>query len=100
MNVTNSSTRLDVADTARAFIRWALYPLIWAWVIANRHEAKNFGATLSVFDICFGTFHYRPGVAPAELGLSVDDGYPGQHDPLRAVLFPFSLKPVTSLGET
>jgi sterol desaturase/sphingolipid hydroxylase (fatty acid hydroxylase superfamily) len=66
---------------------------------ANSHEAENFGATLSVFDICFGTFHYRPGVAPAELGLSVDDGYPGQHDPLTAVLFPFSLKPVTSLGE-
>ncbi len=33
MNVTNSSIRLDVGDTARAFIRWVLYPLIWAWVI-------------------------------------------------------------------
>ena len=62
---------------------------------ANSHEAKNFGATLSVFDIGFGTFHYRPGVPPAELGLSIDDGYPGQHDPLRAVLFPFSTQAVS-----
>jgi sterol desaturase/sphingolipid hydroxylase (fatty acid hydroxylase superfamily) len=35
-------------------------------------DAGNFGATLSVFDQLFGTFVYRPGLAPAELG--VDPG--------------------------
>ncbi|MCZ6640758.1 MAG: sterol desaturase family protein, partial [Gammaproteobacteria bacterium] len=66
---------------------------------ASSHEAQNYGVTLSIFDICFGTFHYRPGVAPEDLGLSERDGYPGQHDPLRATLFPFSVKPVSILPD-
>ncbi len=66
---------------------------------ASSHEAQNYGAALSIFDICFGTFHYRPGVPPRDLGLSERNGYPGQHDPLRATLFPFSTKPVSSLPD-
>ncbi len=61
---------------------------------ASSHEAQNYGATLSIFDLCFGSFLYRPGVPPEHLGLSDRDGYPGQHDPLAAALFPFSLAPV------
>jgi sterol desaturase/sphingolipid hydroxylase (fatty acid hydroxylase superfamily) len=61
---------------------------------AKSHEARNFGATLSLFDLCFGTFHYRPGVPPEALGLSEREGYPGQHKPLQSLLFPFSLSPV------
>ena len=36
----------------------------------NREEAVNYGAFLSVFDLLFGTFHYRPGHAPASLGVN------------------------------
>lgn len=61
---------------------------------ASSHEAQNYGATLSIFDLLLGTFLYRPGKPPEALGLSEDDGYPGQHDPLTAVLFPFSVLPV------
>jgi len=63
---------------------------------ANSHEARNYGATLSVFDWLLGTFLYRPGTPPKQLGLSEADGYPGQHDPVTAVLFPFSTQPVDS----
>lgn len=62
---------------------------------AATHEAKNYGAALSIFDLVFNSFHYRPGLPPADLGLRVSDGYPGQVDPLAALLFPFSLDPVT-----
>ena len=133
MNVTNPSTPLNVADTARSFIRWGLYPLLWIWVVgcvAYCTEVLGFMAVGTVVVavqlrpneqvvqpahphvevqmthdpvvpddgaeyIGFGTFHYRPGVPPAELGLSIDDGYPGQHDPLRAALFPFSTQAVS-----
>ena len=63
---------------------------------ASGYEAQNYGAVLSIFDVCFGTLHYRPGVPPEDLGLTEQDGYPGQHDPLRAVLFPISTQPVQS----
>lgn len=43
---------------------------------ANVNEAKNFGATLMLFDILFGTFVYRPGIPPAELGLIADGALP------------------------
>jgi hypothetical protein len=50
---------------------------------------------LSIFDICFGTFNHQPGVAPENLGLNERDGYPGQHNPGRAMLFPLSTQPVS-----
>lgn len=43
---------------------------------ADVNEAKNYGATLSIFDILFGTFVYRPGIPPAELGVSPNSGLP------------------------
>ena len=39
-------------------------------------DAGNFGATLSIFDQLFGTFVYRPGVAPRELGVDPNSGLP------------------------
>jgi sterol desaturase/sphingolipid hydroxylase (fatty acid hydroxylase superfamily) len=39
-------------------------------------DAGNFGATLSIFDQLFGTFVYRPGVPPAELGVDPASGLP------------------------
>ena len=56
---------------------------------AASHEAQNYGAALSIFDQLFGTFHYRPGKPPEALGLSEADGYPGQTQPWKALLFPF-----------
>ena len=58
---------------------------------ANAAEAVNYGSALSVFDLAFGTFLYRPHDQPASLGLSEADGYPGQHAPLAALLFPFRI---------
>ena len=56
---------------------------------ANSAEAVNYGATLSIFDRAFGTFRYLPGEHPASLGLDQDDGYPSQHAPAAAFVFPF-----------
>lgn len=43
---------------------------------ADRSEGQNFGAVLSVWDQLFGTFIYRPGVAPRELGTDPADELP------------------------
>ena len=63
---------------------------------AASHEAVNYGATLSLFDLLAGTFLYRPGVAPLALGLKQEDGYPGQVASLQAFLFPFSVNVVSA----
>lgn len=39
-------------------------------------DAGNFGATLSIFDVLFGTFVYRPGVPPRDLGVDPASGLP------------------------
>lgn len=56
---------------------------------ASSADAVNYGAVLSVFDLVLGTFRYTPGRQPPTLGLSEADGYPGQHDPIAALLLPF-----------
>lgn len=83
---------------------WCNYLLVGPELHRYHHsarcsEAVNFAATLSVFDLAFGTFLYRPGVAPEALGLSEDDGYPGQHAPLRAALLPLTGGPVEAVVE-
>lgn len=52
-------------------------------------EAKNFGAVLSVYDQLFGTFVYRPGKPPEELGAFNEENYPGYQNILKSLLFPF-----------
>lgn len=61
---------------------------------AEGQNATNLATALSPFDWLFGTFEYHPGVAPRELGLREEDGYPGQHAPLQSALFPLSTAPV------
>ena len=61
---------------------------------AKTHEAVNYGAAISLYDLLFGTFLYTPGKPPEQLGLAVEDGYPAQIDPLASILFPLSLRPV------
>ena len=53
-------------------------------------DAGNFGATLSVFDLMFGTFVYRPGVAPAELGVDPASGLPAYERFGAVMSLPFS----------
>jgi sterol desaturase/sphingolipid hydroxylase (fatty acid hydroxylase superfamily) len=43
---------------------------------ADVGEARNYGATLSLWDQLFGTFVYRPGKVPAELGTGPDADLP------------------------
>lgn len=57
---------------------------------ANSAEAVNYGAAITWFDLAFGTFCYRPGDQPESLGLYEADGYPRQHAPVDALLFPFT----------
>ena len=56
---------------------------------AASHEARNYASTLSIFDLVLGTFLYRPHQQPEALGLSEQNGYPGQHAPIAALVFPF-----------
>jgi sterol desaturase/sphingolipid hydroxylase (fatty acid hydroxylase superfamily) len=65
---------------------------------ADGPRATNFGTALSLYDWLLGTFTYRPGIPPRALGLREEDGYPGQHAPLRSALFPLSVRPVEPQG--
>ncbi len=48
---------------------------------ATAAEAQNYGAVTSLWDQLFGTFVYRPGHAPAQLGLDEPARYPADTDP-------------------
>lgn len=52
-------------------------------------DAGNYGATLMIFDILFGTFVYRPGVPPDELGVSPASGLPAYERLLPVLTLPF-----------
>jgi sterol desaturase/sphingolipid hydroxylase (fatty acid hydroxylase superfamily) len=52
---------------------------------ARPDECRNYGAVLSIFDQLFGTFVYRPGVPPQNLGVMPDCGLP-DYDRTSAVL--------------
>jgi sterol desaturase/sphingolipid hydroxylase (fatty acid hydroxylase superfamily) len=56
---------------------------------ADVSEALNFGNTLTVYDVLFGTFVYRPGVPPAELGVSADNGLPPYERFFAVMALPF-----------
>jgi sterol desaturase/sphingolipid hydroxylase (fatty acid hydroxylase superfamily) len=56
---------------------------------ANIDEAKNYGNTLAVWDILFGTFYYKPGITPEKLGLDNPDEYPKSEDVVAVVSLPF-----------
>ncbi|MBL4766772.1 MAG: hypothetical protein JKY94_03535 [Rhodobacteraceae bacterium] len=43
---------------------------------ADVNEAKNYGATLSIYDQLFGTFVYHPGIPPKEFGVHPNSGQP------------------------
>jgi sterol desaturase/sphingolipid hydroxylase (fatty acid hydroxylase superfamily) len=56
---------------------------------ADVNEAKNFGATLPIYDIMFGSFVYHPGVPPAELGVDANTGLPPYERFFAVMALPF-----------
>lgn len=56
---------------------------------ANVNEAKNYGATLSIYDQMFGTFVYHPGVPPKELGVDPATGLPSYERYFEVLALPF-----------
>jgi len=56
---------------------------------ADLQEAKNFGNTLAIWDLVFGTFLYRPGKAPAKLGLEHGEEVPRSEQVFRVLALPF-----------
>jgi sterol desaturase/sphingolipid hydroxylase (fatty acid hydroxylase superfamily) len=57
---------------------------------ANVNEAKNYGQIISIWDLVFGTFYYRPGVYPERLGVAEPVEYPHSNQYWRGFLFPFA----------
>lgn len=58
---------------------------------ANVNEAKNYGATLSIYDQLFGTFVYKPETLPAKLGVDSKEGMPEYGDIKEVLKLPFKL---------
>lgn len=56
---------------------------------AKMDEALNFGATLPIFDLLFGTFVYRPGVPPQDLGVAEGSDLPEYQQFLSVMALPF-----------
>jgi sterol desaturase/sphingolipid hydroxylase (fatty acid hydroxylase superfamily) len=56
---------------------------------AALEEAKNFGVALTIWDIVFGTFYYRPNTLPEKLGMGKPSDYPRSENILEVVKLPF-----------
>lgn len=56
---------------------------------ADINESKNYGQIISIWDIVFGTFVYRPGVHPERLGVAEPTEYPQSQQYWRVFMFPF-----------
>lgn len=57
---------------------------------ARMSEAKNYGATISLYDQMFGTFIYRQGMPPENLGVSKGQGLPAYGNILQVLKLPFT----------
>lgn len=67
---------------------------------ANVKDAGNYGNTLAIWDQLFGTFVYRPGIAPERLGVANPDEYPESNELARVLALPFGRTPLmNALGE-
>ncbi|MEQ1753127.1 MAG: sterol desaturase family protein [Micropepsaceae bacterium] len=56
---------------------------------ADVSEAQNYAVTLSLLDVLFGTFVYKPREKPARLGISEPQKYPPSDAFWRTMLLPF-----------
>ena len=66
---------------------------------ASREESGNFGNTLALWDLVFGTFVYRPGVVPQQLGVENPSLYPDSSRIFEVVTLPFRSAVTSSTGE-
>ncbi len=58
---------------------------------ADINEAKNYGNNVPWFDILLGTFVYRPGQPPANLGVAPEAGLPAYGEYTKVLALPFEL---------
>lgn len=65
---------------------------------ATPDEGKNYGAVVSLWDQLFGTWVYRPGQAPATLGLEDASKYPDESDWLGWMAWPLKPPPTKPLS--
>jgi sterol desaturase/sphingolipid hydroxylase (fatty acid hydroxylase superfamily) len=56
---------------------------------ARLSESKNYAATLSIIDLAFGTFYYRPGSLPERLGVLDPGAYPDSNELWEVMKLPF-----------
>lgn len=56
---------------------------------ANIREAQNYGSVISIWDLIFGTFYYKPGQSPKQLGIKEEGQYPKSTELLKALSIPF-----------
>lgn len=56
---------------------------------ADPAEAKNYAATVSLWDQLFGTFYYRPGRVAQRLGVEHPEQYPRDRELLKVLALPF-----------
>ncbi len=56
---------------------------------ADVNEARNYGATLMLYDLLFGTFVYHPGIAPKALGTGPDSPLPPYERFVAVLALPF-----------
>jgi sterol desaturase/sphingolipid hydroxylase (fatty acid hydroxylase superfamily) len=56
---------------------------------AKVEEAKNYGNTLAIWDIVFGTFYYKPGKNPEKLGVENEGEWPKSENVLEVITYPF-----------
>ncbi len=53
----------------------------------------NFGNTLAIWDLVFGTFRYQPGINPKRLGVDHPESYPRSEKTLSVLALPFHSAP-------
>lgn len=55
---------------------------------ADPREGKNYASTVALWDLLFGTFHYRPHENPQRLGVAEPDRYPHDRELLKVLALP------------
>jgi sterol desaturase/sphingolipid hydroxylase (fatty acid hydroxylase superfamily) len=52
-------------------------------------RTRNFGNTLAIWDLVFGTFRYQPGINPKRLGIDHPESYPRSEQILSVLALPW-----------
>jgi sterol desaturase/sphingolipid hydroxylase (fatty acid hydroxylase superfamily) len=56
---------------------------------ADPAQAKNYAAVVTLWDLLFGTFYYRPGVVAQRLGVEHPAHYPRDRELIKVLALPF-----------